>query len=392
MRLIATTSNFHNHFLVGDILLSSEDADSSIQLPTNNFIDINEFLNFENGLPVAFVQKIYVIKKNFSVCLAGRYGKMEHFLKALIAYFANFEAIEIKQKNMIDFAENYAITENLLELSFLLLLLETENEKTYLPKQLTYNGNQWLHSTSEIYEEIFACGSGSEHFMKLATGDSKYRSSHEKGQLQFAQQFNVGLFARIFAEERVLGSTTENVWGAGFEIIFFNGKTFTKFDEMAYLITECQYDETGDIGLQTPTLIMYYKYYGDILLIRAIDLQNSKTEFINGMMIVKSNSFIAKSYEVPQLHISLKEAQYKRPKDLSFHTNRVTLSSALGINGKFQMAPSFYSESYDVSVNYKEDESVEIRITNELLEMVKIESRLVYPKLLMEYNNRLSNS
>jgi len=100
MTLIATTKNFGHPFLVGDILLTSEDEKISINLPTNT-IDINKYMEFPNGAPVGFCQKIYIIKKNVCVALAGRLNEMTLFLEELISFCSYFNENEICLENPV---------------------------------------------------------------------------------------------------------------------------------------------------------------------------------------------------------------------------------------------------------------------------------------------------
>jgi len=57
-------------------------------------------------------------------------------------------------------------------------------------------------------------------------------------------------------------------WGAGFEMIYFDGKQFAKLDSITYVNNQGIFDEVGDIPeVPVPGIIRHYKNYGETLII-----------------------------------------------------------------------------------------------------------------------------
>jgi hypothetical protein len=82
MTVIASTSNYGYPIIIGDLLISAEAA-QSIDLPTTS-ADIDMFVNKKRKFkPVTLLRKIYVIKPNLVVALAGSVFQMKFFLNEL---------------------------------------------------------------------------------------------------------------------------------------------------------------------------------------------------------------------------------------------------------------------------------------------------------------------
>ena len=131
-----------------------------------------------------------------------------------------------------------------------MMLVEHTDENSIFVSD--FNFGNWNAVESEVYNKISANGSGSKGFNEWANAPVKFISSHQKGDIWYAIQSNVSLMAKLMAIERSTLGTIKKNWGAGFELMFYNGTTFVKFDQVCYLIFEAEFDEEGNIGRPLP--------------------------------------------------------------------------------------------------------------------------------------------
>src|SRR5215471_9322973 len=93
------------------------------------------------------------------------------------------------------------------------------------------------------------------------------------------------MVSKILSRERATLHTVRKHWGAGFEIVYWTGQKFAKVDDIVYLLNNGIITENGNFDIPVPTLILRYKYHGEILSITCIystkgQTQTTESEYI----------------------------------------------------------------------------------------------------------------
>lgn len=360
MTLIACTLNYKNPFLVGDLLISSRKMKESIQLPTNT-INITDYLEPGKAVATGLYQKIYIINKNVAIALAGDVSEMTMFLEEFKIRCSYYNPID--EKGIGLFVEGYDFEKNFANSAFFIMLMVRESESISV-KQFWSPKELWRQSTSEIFEKVYACGTGADDFLHNALKQKTLENSFEKGNIYQALAKNFGFIAKLLAIERASLYTVKNNWGGGFETIIFDGNSFVKIDEIAYITCLGEFDDKGDKGLPSPQLIQYYKYYKDVLFISSIEVKSWRREEKGDQIILQSDNYRASLFCIPRIDLK-KGSSIELPSGYSFTTNRVALGYAIAKNNSV-FAPSSFTESNRLNVTYHDAKYIEVILSKEI--------------------------
>lgn len=376
MTLIASTLNYKRPFLLGDLLISSRGAKKSIQLPTNT-IDVTQYLDTNSSLAVDLYQKIYIINKNVAIALAGRVSEMTKFLKEFTIRCSYYDPID--EAGIRKFIEDYDLSNNFKESAFFILLMQPDGNLISV-KQFWSPKDLWKTTKSEIFEEVYACGTGADDFLHHTYEQQEFEASSEKGDILRAISANLGFIAKLLAIERVSLHTIKKNWGGGFETICFDGNSFIKIDEIAYVINYAQFDEDGNLDLPFPQLIQYYKYYKDTLFIVAIEVTKWGRAENETEIVLTSNECRVDVFPVPRLDLPI-GSSIELPPSFSFLTHRLALGYALITKDNAILAPSLFMESNKMKVTYEDRKYVELIIDKKMSDLMRSKAKEVYPNL-----------
>lgn len=377
MTLIACTLNYKKPFIIGDLLVSSTDADKSIQLPSNT-IDINKFLKPKSSHAVGLYQKIYIINNNVCVALAGNVYEMTEFLKEFTRRCAYYD--NITEQDIHSFIEEYD-KENLFANSAFYIMLMFREGTQITVRQFWYPPEHWNTVKSEIFEEVSACGSGKDDFLYQAAEKQHFSdATFEKGNIHRAVAFNLSLIAKFLAIERVSLHTINKNWGGGFETILFDGSKFIKLDQVAYVACYAQFDSAGNIGLPQPQLIIYYEYYKDVLFMSSIEVKRWNVEETGDSIILTSNHYSADLHMAPRLDLPAGSV-IELPPHFSFQTRRVALGYTLITPGNVILAPASFLEDNGVSVQYEDKQFIRLVLKRQINDLIAKTAKEVFPNL-----------
>lgn len=376
MTMIACTLNYKKPMILGDILVSSPQAEESIQLPTNS-ININPYLQQDGSMATGLYQKIYIINDNVAIALAGRITEMIALLKEFRIRCSYYDPID--EAGIKSFIEGYNIAENFANSAFFIMLMVREKDSISV-KQFWSPQEAWKRKESDVFEEVFACGTGADDFVYNAAEQQTFEASFEKGDVYRAIAANFGFIAKWLAIERVSPFTVNKNWGAGFETIIFNGESFMKLDQVAYLTLHGQFDKDGNIGLPIPQLIQYYQYHKDVLFISSIDVKDWRKEEKDDAIILYSENYRTDLFPVPALDLAPCSA-IELPPDYSFCTNRIALGYAIITPSNGIFAPSFFTESNSLQVAYRDKKNIEVKLSKTINELIGTKSKEVFPNL-----------
>jgi hypothetical protein len=376
MTLIASTLNYKRPFILGDLLISSPDVKKSIQLPTNT-IDVTEYLQTNNSFATDLYQKIYIINSNVAIALAGKVTEMTKFLEEFKLRCSYYKPID--EAGIRKFIDDYDLQNNFKESAFFILLMLKEEDSISV-KQFWSPKELWKTVKSEIFEEVFACGTGAEDFLHHASEQQTFQTSSEKGDILRAIAANIGFIAKLLAVERVSLHTLKKNWGGGFETICFDGNSFIKIDQIAYITNYAQFDQDGNFDLPFPQLVQYYQYYKDVLFIVSIEVKSWRREE-NGLKVkLTSNNCRVDIFPVPRLDLKA-GSSIELPPDFSFSTHRLALGYTIISPSNKIFAPSFFIESNIMNATYRDREYIEITIEKKMTEMVREGAKRAFPNL-----------
>jgi hypothetical protein len=390
MTLIATTLNYKMPFLISD-LLGSDETDKPISLPTVGDRYVQYLSKDEADKPVRLVQKMYISRK-ICILFAGEGYEIIPFLLFVRDYFEN---IEVTLEYIHACLKAYELHNNYPESAFVMLYFKDISptqkivnrfywpgiEHTVDKEKFDYMEGAWNVIKEPLFEEVAACGTGAREFLDLVRVPVKFDSNFVEGDFRRALQANTGLIVKLMAKERTDLKSILSHWGGGFELAFYNGDTFEKIGDIAYVVFHGKFDAQGDIGTPIPMSIMYYRYVGEILYITALEVHHYIIEEMDTFLTFTSTAgkFHTRIFEVEPLDMEDINA-FPFPEDFSFETNRISIGYSLlkehlatdGQTAEKQVDfyPSAYNEGWEISVTFKQRESLEVKLEKNLPGMV----------------------
>jgi hypothetical protein len=292
MSLIACTLNHSYPLLVGDILFTSKQRlPQPINIPT--FLKpIDDLLPpSQKAFPYCLRQKIYIIADNLCIALAGVHGEMETMLLAIKNHF-NYKEPTILELD--DFLLSFDKKE-FIESAYFILLAEKENKKT---KIYTKKLGNWDYVENSILEGMYAIGTGSQDFINQLQKNASYSFSGSMSQQEKVIAINSLSLVELLAREKFTGATLTDYWGAGFEIIYYDGLRFKKVGDLIYLIWKGKIDESNEFKC-SPVLLLEFTYRLNILLITCSDFLSFQRYPILPMDERKENLDLEKLSKMP---------------------------------------------------------------------------------------------
>lgn len=381
MSLIGYTLKNKVPFIISDLLFSSRDVEKGFKLPTNNF-KVDEFL------PKSLIykahslgQKVYIIKENVCLALAGIEFEMVKFLENFRLRCSYIE--NVTERYIRDFIDEYSFETEFANSAFLISVWEQRGESSMHVGMFSYPNNEtWGVSITDIYGKVHACGSGKEGFFNIMKQDRKFVSTFPQEERWHALQTNLTLIAKLLALEKVTLYTLANSWGGGFEIVFFNGKSFEKLEKTAYVVSHGQFNLEGNIGLPLPRLIIYPKYFGDVLTITAIEILKARrinlgdsVKIISDKGEYEVNVFIVPTIEKKEVTKNFKETNF------SFQTYSLAMGYAINIPSGGTYNPGFFSFQPNLCVVYEQEGTVELTLSTLINNQIREDAKNIFPKL-----------
>jgi len=346
MTLIANTSNYNCDILIGDILMTSASRNREVGIPV--FLGgVDQHLpNDQTFYPYSLRQKIYVVQDQLAIGFAGYESEIKPFFEDIRIFFRYREATS---HHLRSFLEEYDFNGFGNSAAYILLAEKDENGTTIQHCTI----GSWINGNSLTYEEVRACGSGAEDF--LAEAAESLISSGEEN-VNFIHQtiaLNYTLLIKILGKERLSLETIKKYWGAGFEMIYYDGNKFKKVDDITFLFWKGTLDiVTGKFEV-SPFLILNYKYYDDLLVINSSNGSNFTSQGVLPFYLTKED--IDKS---------------KLPQTLFSNAPKVCSTYFLELSNGKTSVPTFFTERdgdyFDAQVDIDEDQKLRIMVSTAL--------------------------
>jgi hypothetical protein len=266
MTLIAMTVNtrqtdMNTPIIIGDILISSE-LKSDTAIPT--FVKSVDGLLDSNAamFPADLRQKMYIINDRLCAAFAGSVYEIKLFLEDLKLYFKYHEVSQVNLNTFLDQYDKNAFKES----TYIICLLENTNNQT----SFFYRwGEFWDGGEVPYFGLSYAAGSGKKDFLRFIAEIAPGRQ--KKGIQQGLENTEplkdmIGILCHFLGHERITIESIKKHWGAGFEVVFIENGKFKKFENITYILWNCDILENGRVG-GLPYTIISNRYDGEILWI-----------------------------------------------------------------------------------------------------------------------------
>lgn len=365
MTLIASTFSQEMPFIIGDLLFSSKEGKPNFITPTQ--LPAPERTQGYNPeyLPYELWQKIYILRDNLALSMAGDYYEMKVFLRELKLRIAAYDVLtkEIIENFLIDFD----LKKNFSESVMMILLMTDVNEETRYVNRFT--SGKWDQQDDEHFGRIWASGSGAESFLLQFSAPVTFTADSPRGSASHAVTANMGLLAKWLAIEKSSGITLRDHWGAGFEMIFFDGVRFAKFQEIAFVIFEGRSDENGYTNAAFPTVVIYLYYENDILFITSLKPEPGNWSVINDNVTYFSESVETTLFAITPLDLPAGTAIYAK-QDLSFEARTIAAGYSILNHEQGLFNPSYFIRDSSVTVKFVHRKGLEVAVPTEINEQI----------------------
>jgi hypothetical protein len=375
MTVIASTSNYGYPIIIGDLLISAE-ADRSIGLPTTS-TDIDIFVNKTRKYkPVTLFRKIYVIKPNLVVGLAGSVHQMKFFLNELKMRSRLYDSFS---KTELDaFLDEYPL-ENFDQSAALIHLADNSSKNPNDWNHIIYRFGNWMESASDLFEKAMATGSGLEEFVHQTTTNGTLYTGFNQQSFRHALSVNINHIVKLLGAEHISLYNIKDNWGAGYELTYFNGVSFNLLDRITYLICDIPIDQNGDLNYILPKTIMHYEYSNQDLHIQAFEIQSSKVVSRENSELITTNDFINKHFRVLPINFDYNALEQQFIPG-HFRSQKIAICFNMIINDKSFFTPTLFAERPDISISYNGETILTITLPNDLLSKIKTTAKEAFLK------------
>ena len=280
MSQIACNLCFNVPFLFSDLLFSSLEKPDSVDLPTNS-IDLGPYLSLAHPYhPQGLTQKMYIIKGKTCVVFAGYEDEIKEFLAELKVRCSYFDGDVPLERITESHGRISLFKRKVRQVSFLFLIHVTRanqhTQKVHFglfnvpkdppsridPNAFDIKPGVWNILDSETFGKVYAAASGARRYLNLVNQFPVLQTEAVKGSLDYAIQANGLMAAQLLTLEKAALYTVNHLWGGGFEVGYFDGDVFQKFNYIGYIVNHGQFDQTGDVGIPGAALgrSMFYRY------------------------------------------------------------------------------------------------------------------------------------
>lgn len=359
--------------------MSSRSGTENFQIPTNNF-DVTPFLPDENEYkPDSLAQKMYIVKNNVCVVFAGNELEIKGFLTDF-RIWCNANA-PVRDEHVKQFLSNFDLSNDFSKSACFIIIVEHTGYDSIrvgmfnFPKEMsdwnTKKKHTWQYLENDLFEVVYASGSGRDDFLNIVNQKVSLTTRHEKGSIWHAIQTNVSLIAKTLALEKVTLNTLKRNYGGGFESAFYNGETFEKISDVVYVAAYRQFENDGDIDVPFPQLFLYYVYISDVLRIIGIEVNKATKAIIGDKIFItaEANNFECRCFDVKGLDGSSNSIEL--PKDYSFKTSNIAMGYSLIGPDNSIFNPAWFNRHPELMVTYVHEKRIELVLSLEVNDSVR---------------------
>ncbi|QIL38335.1 hypothetical protein G7074_02995 [Pedobacter sp. HDW13] len=290
--------------IISDRAISDPDILENIVIPSTGK---------ETGSPVPVVEfrvKSTIIKDILCVAFAGLVSQIEALRSYIVDYFTHRD---INKQSLLILVDD--ISDNFEEYSSVSVLLALGGPELEDNKLMVVCLGNWLQDHSKTNLDILATGSGASEWVKHFVENEGYSQSMGDRRTDCIFRALTACIKYISLE---FGSE-ENLldgWGAGFDIVYYEGGKFHRYDNVTYSFLYVREDNLDAVKIVSlnhnryedeNVLVMNYDFYGkfkfslippfgvkESLSIQGITLACKSHDVITGLFIRKLNDEIVR--------------------------------------------------------------------------------------------------
>lgn len=265
MTAIACYCSHDFPFVVGDVLLSEEiNADNKInyaEFQSPLLGKINQLLQPRDHVAAGFAQKICIVRPNLMFAWSGSLMHARDFARALHKKSAGRPLTPAELDSFLSAqCRGYG---NDLQLVGAL--------RVGLRKHWLWGFNCHTARYANLEFLRFA-GSGLKNLGEVIETITSTEISGVKELIDRGYGFSVSLLAALMQYELYTAKNVAASYGGGYELAGVSGETYSKLGNVSWIFWDVE--KKGRTTSATPTKALGMHYEGDLLRLRAIDLQN----------------------------------------------------------------------------------------------------------------------
>lgn len=252
MTLIAAWKEGNTPILIGDLITSRHwqfDA-THHALPTRK--DLDRLLPREQGLKIAdLCQKAYKISDTLAVAWCNYQFSAKSVLGGLFRRYHDSECTVDGVRSFLTSMVGYEA----LPCTLIGWIMDKGDAQCF----------KWCSSvpTDFLLGDKFIEGSGSEYFRGIFTPQARVGEDPLEGAL--------GRVAHILKDEVLYGANLWQLFGGGFQVIYWNGDQFTVLPSTTYIFLQVEETKTAtELALLTPKRVLKSQYENSLIQILAV--------------------------------------------------------------------------------------------------------------------------
>ena len=306
-----------------------------------------------------------MISKNTAIAFVGDLRQMKNFYSELV-HLSKFYNGKLTPETIKSFMGNYLPEE--FEKAACLILNASEDPNGTLVVNRFIVG-KWMEDHSVYLDDIVIAGSGKRSFLEQVSAEVFFNSEAENKKTFNNFIKNICTIAELLAKEWSNLETIENLWGAAYEMILHTEQGFEKLDDIAYLISMSVYKPGGNNAIPTPKILLYHKYYDNILVITAVLLGNSVVSYVDGQTLITCEEHNVKYFPVGTI-LNEPLANLESQMQKSFKTNQVAIAYFLTLPDQTNFHPIFYNPNTDLIVQFEFQKGLSITMNSNILDLI----------------------
>jgi hypothetical protein len=360
MTLIAMAIREGPPIMTADILTTTIKGEANMLLPHRPIPLTKEEVQHLSYKPYRLRQKLYVIQPNICICAAGDI----YNLKLILEDFRNFcrwKSIDGNQwlnfETVREFFSSY--DQNILDKIVLGIAVAKDEENGYIftpDKHKSF----WQGGGSDDFGTVLAAGSGAEQYLEHISWHKQVGSSHRPGDFMYAKQVNFSFVTKFLCKENRTLKSLEDYWGGFLETCYFNGNSFEKAGNVAFVICDSATDEDGNISIPIPRLIIYSQYIDDVLYLTTVQSLDFEIKRSEESICYVSKGFTKTLFAVEEIDSKKPVLALTQKDNLSFATGKIALGVDVKIDSQTYFPTSAYTEGEDVKVEFVDGEYIEM--------------------------------
>ncbi len=360
MTLIAMAISEKPPIMTADILTTTINGEADMQLPNRPIPLTKNEVQHLSYKPYRLRQKLYVIQPNICICVAGDI----YSLKLILEDFRNFCRWKSNDGNewltseaIREFFSNY--DEDVIDKIVLGIAVakDEENGFVFTPDK---HKSFWQGGGSDDFGAVLAAGSGADQYLEHISWHNQVGSSHNPGDFMYAKQVNFSFVTKFLCKENRTLKSLEDYWGGFLETCYFNGNSFEKAGNVAFVICDSETDEDGNMSIPVPRLVIYSQYIDNVLYLTTVQALDFEIKQLEESICYVSKNFTKTLFAVEEIDTKNPASALTQNGNLSFATGKIALGIDVKINSQTYLPTSAYTEGEDVKVEFVDGEYIEI--------------------------------